>query len=254
MEQPAVQMSVVCSGVVALGALLSLATGPRAFGAETKSADDLIGARQQLYSAFAARLETLAQKCEAQGLQKQAELVHHWLPQRDALMIYIFMLPASSEAPKELVDTQAGREWWDRFMELRRAEAEGLFVLAQSAVKAKQYALAFELARETVRENPDHESARHVLGELKRGDEWVSPEAARRLDAGQVHSDEFGWLAADQLQRFQDGRRYYRGSWISAVEEARLRSNIHNGWNVESEHYAVVTNVSLEEGVKLTKE
>ena len=70
---------------------------------------------------------------------------------------------------------------------------------------------------------------------------------------GQVHSDEFGWLMADQLPRYQDGKRYYRGSWISAAEEARLRSNIHNGWNVESEHYAVVTNDSLEEGVKLTK-
>ena len=101
---PSVQMSVVCAGVVALGTLLSLAAGSSAFGAEAKSADDLISARQRLYSTYAAQLETLAQKSESQGLAKQAELMRHWLPQRDAMMIYIFMLPASSAAPKGLVD------------------------------------------------------------------------------------------------------------------------------------------------------
>src|SRR5262249_34999292 len=137
------------------------------------------------------------------------------------------------------------------FLEFRRAQAEKLFELAQTALEAKQYPLAYELARETVRENPDHEAARRVLGYRKHADRWVLPETARRLDAGQVWSEQFGWLPASQLPRYEQGERFYRGRWISADEDAKLHNNIRNGWNIETEHYNVVSYYSLEEGVRL---
>ncbi|HEY2826535.1 MAG TPA: hypothetical protein VGJ04_02960, partial [Pirellulales bacterium] len=213
-----------------LACLLGLATTLNVVRADDQTPESLNTARQQLYQSYAAQLQTLAEKCAAHELPKQAEFTRHWLPERDSLMIYIFTLPASSAAPADLVKTPLAQKWWNRFMELRRAEAEELFSLAHAAVQAKQYALAFELARETVRENPEHEAARHVLGDQKNKDQWVSPEAARRLDAGQVWSDEFGWLPADRLARYQNGERYDRGNWISAAEDARLHSNINNGW------------------------
>jgi hypothetical protein len=125
--------------------------------------------------------------------------------------------------------------------------------LADAALEAKLPALAFELVREAVRENPDHERGRKILGDQREQDRWVSAVTARRLHAGQVWSDKFGWLAADQLPRYERGMRYYRGRWIETEEDARLHSNIRNGWHVESDHYVVVTNHSLEEGVQLAR-
>ena len=83
-------------------------------------------------------------------------------------MIYIFRLPDSSAPPANFTEAASGQQWWERFTELRRNEAEKLFELAQSAIKAKQPALAFELVRETVRENPDHEGARRILDQRRR--------------------------------------------------------------------------------------
>jgi len=229
--------------------LLAVARNP-ALGVEL-AGDKLAAAREELYAAYTTQLGQLAAACEAQGFSKQAAFTRAWLPQRDPAMIYVFMLPTSSAAPESLVKTAAEQEWWRQFMALRTAEAEKLFALAQGALAAKQDTLAFELARETVRENPDDEAGRHVLGDRKVGDQWVSPEAARRLEAGQAWSEQFGWLPADQLKRYESGERFYRGEWISAAEDARLHSNIRNGWNVESDHYVVVTNNSLESGAQL---
>jgi hypothetical protein len=241
----------VIAAIVGVGIVLISSLSLAA--ADGNPADDLAAARQQVYAIYSSQLQALAEKCVTGKLPMQADFTRNWLPKRDPTMLYIFTLPANSAAPKSLVESSLAQKWWARFMELRRGEAEELFALAQTALKSKQYALAFELARETVRENPDHEAARRVLGDRKHGDQWVSSEAARRLDVGQVWSDDFGWLPANQLSHYQNGQRYYRENWINAAEDARLHSNIHNGWNVESEHYLVVTNYSLEEGVKLAK-
>ncbi len=107
--------------------------------------------------------------------------------------------------------------------------------------------------RETVRENPDHEVARKILGFEKYQNVWTTAESARRMRDGQVWSDSFGWLPADQLSRYQNGMRYYRGNWIDAADDARLHGNIKNGWRIETDHYAVTTNHSLEEGVRLAR-
>ncbi len=208
-------------------------------------------AREQLYAAYANQLSELAAECDSSGLTSQAQFTRKWLPKRDPTMIYVFALPDSSAPPAKLVDSEASQQWWTKFTELRRGQADKLFQLAQSAAKAKQPALAFELARETVRENPDHAQGRKILGFEKYQDSWKTAETVRRLKDGQVWSDSFGWLPADQLPRYEKGMRYYRGNWIDKEEDARLHSNIKNGWHVETDHYAVTTNHSLEEGARL---
>jgi hypothetical protein len=239
-----------CAGCLGWVFMLLATAQNSAHGGELVG-DKLAAARGELYAAYSTQLNELAAACDSQGLSKQAAFTRNWLPQRDPAMIYIFTLPASSAPPASLVQSAGEQAWWRQFMALRAAQAEKLFAMAQTALTAKQDALAFELARETVRENPDHEAARHVLGDLKVGGQWVSPEATRRLEAGQVWSEQFGWLPADRLKRYQSGERFYRGEWISATEDARLHSNIRNGWNVESDHYVVITNNSLETGAQL---
>ena len=128
-----------------------------------------------------------------------------------------------------------------------------VFRFDSNGPNAHQPALAYELAREAVRENPDHEAGRQVLGDRKRDNRWVSARNARRLDAGQVWSDVAGWIPADQRAKYEQGERFYRGKWITPAEDARLHSNIYNGWQIDSDHYQVVTNQSLEDGVRLSK-
>ena len=156
---------------------------------EQSVSDDVAAARKQLYSAYSADLGKLAAWCGSNGLGRQAELTRKWLPQREAMMIYVFALAETSDPPSGLTDSDVAKQWWQRFMELRCAEAERIYELAISASKSHQE-VAFELARETVRENPDHEAARRVLGYKRHGQRWVSPAAARRFDAGQVWSED----------------------------------------------------------------
>jgi hypothetical protein len=216
-------------------------------------ADDAAIERQRLYASYGAQLEQLAKACDAQSLARQAEFTRKWLPKRDPAMIYVFDLPESSAAPKSLVDSPAAEQWWDSFSELRRKQADSLLQLAKTAAEGNQSALAYEWLREAVRENPDLEPARKILGDEKLGDRWVSTETARRLNAGQVWSDRFGWQSADNLKRYDLGSRLNNGRWVTVEEDARLHSNIRNGWRVESDHYAVTTNHSLEEGAKLAR-
>ena len=53
------------------------------------------------------------------------------------------------------------------------------------------------------------------------------------------------------MPRYERGERYYRGRWISAEEDARLHQDIRRGWDVETEHYAIRTDHSIEAAVAL---
>jgi hypothetical protein len=220
-----------------------------AFAAEL----DLRETRLKLYSQYANQLKQLAAWCDDQALVEQAKFTRTWLPEREPASDYIFILPESSTAPESLATTDLSQQWWSRFAQLRHAEAARLFELARSAADAAQPGLAYELVRETVREDPDHEHARKLLGFEKYQDIWKSVEAARRLRGGEIYNEKFGWLPADQLPRYERGMRFYRGNWIDAAEDARLHSNIKNGWRIDSEHYRITTNYSLEEGVQLAR-
>ncbi len=207
--------------------------------------------RGELHAAYARELTSLADSCAADDLPRQAELTRHWLPQPEAETTVVYSLPRDFNPPEMLAADAAGKAWWEKFVALRTAQAEKLFVLAEAAIKEKQPGLAYELARAAVRENPDHERGRAILGYEKYRDHWVLPETARRLKTGQVWHEKFGWLPAEQVSRYEKGMRNYRGNWIDAAEDARLHSNIRNGWRVDSEHFSVLTNRSLEAGVQL---
>lgn len=202
---------------------------------------------------YSKQLLELAKWCDEHQLAKQAQLTRNWLPRQDPLRDYVFVIPADSDPPADLVGSASAQEWWSRFTSLRQAQAEKLFELAESAAKEKRPTAAVQLARETLRENPDHELARRILGFDRHADRWATPRAALWLKAGKVWNDQFGWLPADQLEKYQAGKRFFRGKWIDAAEDARLRSNLNNAWLVESEHYQVRTTHSLEEGVALSQ-
>jgi hypothetical protein len=222
--------------------------------AGTTPRSEILAQRDAAEAWYRQNLNALADWCDPRKLDEAATMARGWLPVRDPLKAYIFKLPESFEPPRHVQSADAAvKEFWQQFVELRNAQAIALFKLAQQAHAAREYALAFDLIREACRENPDHSQARAILGYVRYNGGWALPDTARRLAAEQIHHKEFGWLPAGHAKRYEQGQRNFRGRWISAAEDERLHSAIGNGWRIESEHYVVTTNHSLEEGVRLSR-
>jgi hypothetical protein len=234
-----------CIALFAAAALSVVARPPVARAA------DVAEERTALEAKYAADLEQLAAWCDQHQLSVKARQTREWHIDRDPRKLYVFVLPDSLAAPAKLADNANRAQWWERFTKLRHAEADALYDLAGKALEAHRLPLAYELIRETVREWPDHEKARAVIGFEKHDGRWVTPYAARKLSAGQVFDGRYGWLPAADVTRYEHGERNYRGTWLSAEKDAALHAPMKNGWRIETEHYVVTTNHSLEAGVRL---
>jgi hypothetical protein len=212
-----------------------------------------LAARDRAETSYRQTLAELRGWCQERELTDAAALVRGWLPVRDPLKAYIFKLAESLAPPEPFRAPGPGSEFWMRFAELRKLQSKVLFELARQAHIARDYALAFDLVREACRENPDHAQAREILGFISYNGRWALPDTARRLAAGHLHHKTFGWLPRDHVARYEQGLRYSGGRWISAEEDERRHASIKSGWRIDSEHYSVTTNHSLEEGVRLSR-
>jgi hypothetical protein len=152
-------------------------------------------------------------------------------------------LPA--DAPANVV------EWNTKFAKLRRDHASTLFDMARHAVRNGHAGLAFDLAVAGLQADPDFEPLRRVFGYQKFRDQWRTAYEVRKLRSGFVWSDKFGWLPKSQLRRYEAGQRLFEGRWISAEEDAKQHRDIRSAWDIETEHYQIRTNHSIEAGVAL---
>lgn len=214
-------------------------------------AADVGEARTALVAGYAAKLKQLASSCQEQQLAAAAETLRAWLPERDPDQLTLFLLP--SAIPSNDRDTSGRAEWRTKWQALRDEQADALVPLAMRAAGEHHSSLAYELVTEAVRENPDHKQARRILGYARYRDAWHTPFEIRQLGASKVWHEKFGWLPKSRVERYEKGQRYYKGRWMSAEDEAALRADLEHGWRVESEHYIVTTNHSLEEGVRLSR-
>ena len=123
--------------------------------------------------------------------------------------------------------------------------------MARRAVRTGRAGLAFDLALAAIQANPDYEPARRLFGYQKFRDQWRTLYEVKKLRAGFVWSEKFGWLPKAHLRRYEEGQRYCDGRWISAAEDAERHRDIRSGWDVETEHYTIRTNHSIEAGVAL---
>ncbi len=232
--------------VVALilgGILLSPATAP---------ASDTRRAASELRAQFAADLEQLTKWCETNGLNDEARATRRVLGPSNPYKLYLPVLPDEigptkppADAPEKVV------EWDSRLTKLRRDHAVALYKMAQSAVRNGKAGLAFELVMAAIHANPDFEPVRKMLGYQKYHDQWRTFYAAKKLRDGSVWSDKFGWLPKSYLPRYEDGQRNLDGRWVSAAEDADHHRDVNHGWHVETEHYSIHTDDSLEAGVAL---
>jgi hypothetical protein len=135
----------------------------------------------------------------------------------------------------------------------RHDYADGMYELALEAIQDGHPSEAFHDLRETAFHNPDHETARKLLGYVLYEDRWVTPYTALMLRRGEVDHPVFGWLPAEHVARYEAGQRFYKGRWMPAAAEAEIRSKLTDAWEVESDHFLIRTTHSLERGVELSR-
>jgi hypothetical protein len=216
------------------------------------AAGDPSKAAAELRKKYADDVEALARWCESKGLADQARQTRHVLSPTDPYKLYVPVLP-DSIGPAKLPEgaTAEVAEWDARLVRLRHDQAVALMEIARHAVRNGRAGLAFDLAVAAIQADPDYEPARRLFGYQKFRDHWRTFYEARKLRAGMVWSDRFGWLPKSHLRRYEEGQRYTDGRWISAAEDAQRHRDIHSGWDVDTEHYTIRTDHSIEAAVAL---
>ncbi|MBX7165745.1 MAG: DUF1570 domain-containing protein [Pirellulales bacterium] len=217
------------------------------------AAQEIQQAQSKLEATWGQQLEQLAHDAESRGLAAEAAQARRWKLPDDPQRLVLVRVPRQHDLDVDAdgpLDEQQQR-WRDAWRAARDRQADALFALARRAIGLGQTSLAYRLVLNTLRENPDHEAARKLLGQRRSGRRWATPYEVRKAAAKQVWDDRFGWLPADRLARYEQGERFHRGRWISAAEDARLHADILHSWQVETEHYLVITNHQLESGARL---
>jgi hypothetical protein len=214
--------------------------------------EELEQSAKHLRSAYTSALQELAVWCESHGLNEEAQRTRACLDPSDPYKLYVAVLPKRVGAASLPPGASAERVEWDsRLTRLRRDQANALYDLARRAARGGRASMAFELTLWAIHANPDHDAIRRLIGQQKLKGQWCSLYEARKLRTGMVNHPKFGWLLPGQVARYEQGQRYSGGKWISAQEDAKLHQDIRTGWDVETEHYTVRTNHSLEAGVAL---
>lgn len=151
-------------------------------------------------------------------------------------------------------------------VEIRKAQekyADDLYELARRAVKNGDAIAAYRLIHEVAKHNSDHKYARRILGYSFFSNHWVTAFEKKQLLKGKVWHKKFGWLLKKEyVARYEKGdQRYYdqdtrRWRWVSAKNIAALRAlriAAKSPWEIQTEHFLVKTDHSLEQGVLVAK-
>ncbi|MFK7777080.1 MAG: DUF1570 domain-containing protein [Gimesia sp.] len=146
------------------------------------------------------------------------------------------------------------RAWKLKLRNLQETQAKNLFVFSRKILHAGFPSYAYDCILETVFLNPDHRSVRQILGYVRNGDQWMTPFEKEMKRRKQQWHPKYGWLPATHVARYEKGERYVNGRWKSAAQEAEIRRDFRNAWEIKTEHFKIKTNHSLEMGVKMATE
>lgn len=216
---------------------------------------------EELATRWRATAALLAERAEKAGIDSLATMIRGWeLPAASGRLIVVD-IPPRLEAPEAIV-TPTERRIWDDFVADRRRRAADLFALALEAARAHAEGTGFaqrscdavRLLALALREDPGHAPARAAGGWVKRDDDWVWPETARRLDRGETWSAEFGWLPRSRQERYRGGERYERGRWMRADDIDTGPRSLDRASTFTSDHWQIRSTANLAEAAALARE
>lgn len=229
------------AALLAIVVLLLIAAGA------ARAAEDIATQRAKLDAKYVTLTNDLAGRLEKAGDAASAKLVRAWVVKRVPGRHFLFLPPDENIAKPKF----AGADEW---LKLRKYYAKNLFELAKQALDEGGLSLAYGLVYEVLREDPDHALARSIVDYERDGDAgpWRTRFAKRQFaKGGLIEHAKFGWLPKEHVAKYEEGLRPSGTRWISAAEEERLKgANIARGWQIETEHYEITTNHSLEAGVE----
>lgn len=266
-------------------AALTLLPGTSTSAAE--NSEKFFSGAQKYQTRYAEKLEALAAWCDENDLKEQAEKTRNWIaPPEIEDEIRVSPLPkefwenessqttpstakksskksktkASSgtktrkssssqtgqSAPKDLAN-----EWESRFRQLRISASNDYVNFAKKTVSAGHVSLGFGLLMRALHENPDNLSARKILGYQRTKTCWQTDFEKMNLRAGSVWHEKFGWIPQKHVRKYENGQRFFNGQWISEEQDAQLHASIEKGWVVETGHFQIITDASIEDGVRV---
>ena len=245
-----VVLSLLCSSMLLLVMSSTLTAQPSKVTKAERALANLQALHRDAYQLFADDLERLAQTCEANDLKEIAARVRRLAQPVDPDTLRFEPLPRQVQ-PAIPAAENGEFSWQAELRTYRKAYAIELDRLASQAVKGGVSSYAYQLIREVALHDSDHARARRLLGFVRYKDEWVSPFEATKLKNNEVWTAQWGWLPAAHVARYEKGERYNGGRWMPAAQDAALRKDFKNSWDIRTEHYRLKTNHSLEHGVAL---
>ncbi|MFO0958002.1 MAG: DUF1570 domain-containing protein [Isosphaeraceae bacterium] len=138
---------------------------------------------------------------------------------------------------------------------IRDRAAEELFQLAGQAARANRVAVADACLRGVIDRQPDHSEARRLLGYVRHQGGWASPFAVEMLRKKKVDHPVFGWIDSDWVPRLEQGElpgRVVNGKpeqWLPAAQADAMRSDIRRGWEINTAHFSIRTDVPLDKAI-----
>jgi hypothetical protein len=225
----------------------------------------------ELDEAFAAAARNLARRATEAGDESLAAMITGWPLPAAGEHQRVVQIPSRIEKPAT-VDTPDEETVWNDFVAARRTRAAGLFdhavfvagghdrtltrdERAKPAVDAPPLAQrsceALRLLHEALRDDPHHERARGAGGWVKRDDDWLWPEAAKRLDRGEAYDPAFGWMPKARLERYRSGERFDRGRWVPAADDEARPRDVKHGREFHSDHWEIVSTAGLADAAAL---
>jgi len=260
------------AGAVVVMMATAAASPPRSVAANDPAKGGPATSIAALDEAFATAARGLAERADAAGNGDLAALIAGWSLPAIAGRQLVVAIPSRLEKPPS-VDTPAEETIWNDFAAARRARAAGLFDHALAAARAHDRTPSREeLARPVepdapplpqrsceavrllflaLRDDPGHERARAAGGFVRRGDDWLRPEAARHLDRGEAHDPAFGWMPKAKLERYRRGERSSRGRWIAAEDDDSRPRDLRHAPEFHSDHWEIVTAAPLADAAAL---
>ncbi len=206
---------------------------------------------RELRDEFEKALLRAAEHCESRNLPDEAAAIRDMAAPVDLDALAFEPLPKSVRGEIRNDLPEAERVW--RVM-VRRAEeeyAKDLYLLSRRLINGGYASYALQAVREAASHAPDHRQARGILGFVRYGDEWVTPYTRSMLEKRFVWHDKFGWLPKAHIDRYEAGERHFKQRWMTSRQEAELRRDFANAWEVRTDHFLVKTNHSLERGVEV---
>jgi hypothetical protein len=132
-----------------------------------------------------------------------------------------------------------------------REKAAATFVKAREFSDKQDVGAALRWAARTLMFDPHHADARRVLGYQKYGDKWAGSYSIRQMEDGYVWHPKFGWIAAEDVAKYEAGQRKLGKRWITAEEDGRRHATIDDGWRIRTDHFQVTTDHSREAAAEL---